>query len=53
QGCRFTKRGIDEAGHVANFVETEQAVLNQDGYLTAHVQIRGSIPVLWASPATL
>jgi hypothetical protein len=50
QGCRFTKRGIDEHGNVANFVETEQILLFPDGKLTAYVQIRGSMPFLWASP---
>jgi len=53
QGCRFTKRGIDADGNVANFVETEQAVLSDDGLLTSHVQIRGSIPVVWSSPVTM
>jgi len=41
QGCRFTKRGIDESGHVANFVETEQILLFADGKVTSYVQIRG------------
>lgn len=42
QGCRFTKRGIDESGHVANFVETEQILLFSDGKITSYVQIRGN-----------
>jgi phosphatidylinositol 4-phosphatase len=50
QGCRFTKRGIDDNGYVANYVETEQILIFPDGKITAFVQIRGSIPVLWASP---
>ncbi|CAN0284612.1 unnamed protein product [Discosporangium mesarthrocarpum] len=60
QGTRFSRRGIDEGGNVANFVETEQArkqpqgaVLHGDGSLTSHVQIRGSIPVFWSSPTNL
>ena len=53
QGCRFTKRGIDESGHVANFVETEQILLFPDGKVTSFVQIRGSIPILWSSPVHL
>lgn len=54
QGCRFTKRGIDENGNCANFVETEQILIFQtDGKLTSFVQVRGSIPVLWASPVLL
>jgi phosphatidylinositol 4-phosphatase len=50
QGCRFTKRGIDENGYVANYVETEQILLFPDGKITSFVQIRGSIPVVWSSP---
>ncbi|ETV76484.1 hypothetical protein H257_09500 [Aphanomyces astaci] len=53
QGTRFTMRGIDSEGNVANFVETEQALLFADGRETSFVQIRGSIPVVWSSPATL
>merc|ERR1711871_1599966 len=49
-GCRFTKRGIDESGNVANFVETEQILLFADGKVTSYVQIRGSIPIIWHSP---
>eukprot|EP01040_Poterioochromonas_malhamensis_P001375 gene1375-1456_t len=50
QGCRFTKRGIDEFGHPANFVETEQILLFPDNRITSYVQIRGSIPLKWTSP---
>lgn len=50
QGCRFTKRGIDDFGNVANFVETEQIAVSPDGKLTSYVQVRGSIPVKWTSP---
>eukprot|EP01041_Mallomonas_annulata_P003091 gene3091-6064_t len=53
QGCRFTKRGVDEYGHVANFVETEQILIFPDGRLTSYVQTRGSIPVVWSSPVHL
>lgn len=53
QGCRFIKRGIDEEGHVANFVETEQIIIYPDGRLSSFVQVRGSIPLKWASPVTL
>ncbi len=45
-GPRFLKRGANEAGEVANEVETEQIVL--DGRrATSFVQIRGSVPGLW------
>lgn len=53
QGCRFTMRGLDEEGHVANFVETEQALLHEDGRQTSFVQVRGSIPLFWASPVCM
>lgn len=49
QGCRFTKRGIDDQGHVANYVETEQILIMKDR-ITSYVQIRGSMPFLWSSP---
>lgn len=50
QGYRFIKRGLDDNGHAANFVETEQILLFKDGRITSYVQIRGSIPVQWCSP---
>ncbi|CAI5741233.1 unnamed protein product [Hyaloperonospora brassicae] len=53
QGMRFTMRGIDDDGNVANFVETEQICLFEDGRQTSFVQIRGSIPVFWSSPASM
>ena len=46
-------RGTDEDGHVANFVETEQALLHEDGRQTSFVQIRGSIPFFWNSPVCM
>ena len=49
-GCRFTKRGIDSDGNVANFAETEQILLFPDGRVSSYVQIRGSIPIIWKSP---
>jgi hypothetical protein len=53
QGTRYTRRGIDSDGNVANFVETEQVLLHQDGQVTSHIQIRGSIPLFWSSPVNL
>ena len=50
QGCRFTKRGVDDQGHVANFAETEQILIFSDGRVSSYVEIRGSIPVKWCSP---
>lgn len=46
-GTRYFSRGIDENGHVSNFVETEQFVIYEDSQLS-YVQTRGSIPVYWA-----
>eukprot|EP00980_Cylindrotheca_fusiformis_P013664 scaffold3515_cov126-Cylindrotheca_fusiformis.AAC.13 len=59
-GTRFTRRGADASGAVANYAETEQVTLvstnkNKNGgvvdKLSSHVQIRGSIPIRWSSPA--
>jgi phosphatidylinositol 3,5-bisphosphate 5-phosphatase len=52
-GTRYMKRGINEHGNVANFVEVEQIVfVNSDQFdvkpqITSFVQIRGSIPLFW------
>ncbi len=40
QGTRYNRRGIDSAGHVANFVETEQVTLFNDGTIASHLQVR-------------
>ncbi|CDS10954.1 hypothetical protein LRAMOSA03219 [Lichtheimia ramosa] len=45
-GTRFNSRGIDDNGHVANFVETE-TVLYSDRICYAFTQTRGSVPVFW------
>jgi hypothetical protein len=57
-GTRFTKRGADAVGAVANYAETEQVCLvvlpaNETTKTTvfSHVQTRGSIPLRWSSPA--
>ncbi|ETS63235.1 hypothetical protein PaG_03022 [Moesziomyces aphidis] len=65
-GLRYQRRGINEAGQVANFVETEQLVYvlrSRAGVASASevvadalsfVQIRGSIPLYWSqSPFSL
>jgi hypothetical protein len=58
-GARYHTRGVDEAGNVANFVETEAVLsVNRSGIrgagpgtagnlCTSFVQVRGSIPVFW------
>ncbi|KAJ1903035.1 Phosphoinositide phosphatase sac1 [Coemansia sp. IMI 209127] len=59
QGTRYFSRGADEDGNVSNFAETEQIVdfvalnastsdPNLAGVQMAYVQVRGSIPLLWA-----
>lgn len=61
-GTRFTRRGVDGSGAVANYAETEQIcfILRDDGgdsdacdlkEVYSHVQTRGSIPLHWSSPA--
>jgi hypothetical protein len=51
-GLRYLRRGIDEHGHTANGVETEQ-ILSDPSWGPTHkiysfVQIRGSIPVFFS-----
>ncbi|VDN06935.1 unnamed protein product [Thelazia callipaeda] len=45
-GVRYLKRGVDENGEVANFVETE-VILAVFGHCLSFVQVRGSVPVFW------
>jgi len=51
-GTRFTTRGADATGAVANYVETEQIVVHRDRW-ASHVQTRGSIPLRWSSPTDI
>jgi hypothetical protein len=53
QGTRFTVRGVDENGNVANFAESEQIVVRRDSSMSAYVQVRGSVPVFWQQCPTL
>ena len=46
-GTRFNARGIDDDGHVANFVESEVIFWSPTGTTFSYVQIRGSIPLFW------
>lgn len=53
-GTRFLRRGINNEGHVANWVEIEQIVdrLNyglqaNQPMISSFVQVRGSIPFFW------
>ena len=57
-GTRFTKRGADASGAVANYAETEQVCLilgrsDKVQQAHSHVQIRGSIPLHWSSPTDI
>ena len=52
-GTRYIKRGIDSYGFVANFVETEQIVINKSTsqdtkpVCSSFLNVRGSAPVYW------
>lgn len=48
-GTRYTRRGLDNQGHAANFVEMEQLVWLQAApeRISSFVQIRGSVPTVW------
>ena len=58
-GTRYRKRGINNCGHVANDVETEQ-IVHDDAtrvhpvgqHYTSFVQVRGSAPVYWSQDST-
>lgn len=55
-GTRYLKRGLNDHGHVANHVETEQIVFESNalskeqrqGCFSSIVQVRGSIPLHWS-----
>lgn len=54
---RYLKRGVNDRGRVANDVETEQIVLDEDagsckGKMSSVVQMRGSIPLFWSQEAS-
>ncbi|KAI9139520.1 SacI homology domain-containing protein [Paraphysoderma sedebokerense] len=54
-GLRYQRRGVDEKGNVANFVETEQIVvmkISDQTHILSHVQIRGSIPIFFSQAAS-
>ncbi|KAI4898046.1 hypothetical protein NFI96_019265 [Prochilodus magdalenae] len=46
-GMRYKRRGVDIAGHVANYVETEQ-LIHVHSHTLSFVQTRGSVPVFWS-----
>lgn len=46
---RYKRRGVDDEGKCANYVETEQLVWYHDHQMS-FVQVRGSVPVYWSQP---
>lgn len=55
-GTRYLKRGISDAGRVANDVELEQIVHEECpgiGALSSFVQVRGSIPIFWTQETSV
>ncbi|KAJ3010129.1 UNVERIFIED_CONTAM: inositol polyphosphate 5-phosphatase [Siphonaria sp. JEL0065] len=47
-GTRFNARGINDEGHVSNFVETEMVLEAVGrGYLASFLLLRGSVAVFW------
>lgn len=48
-GTRYKRRGIDDEGDVANYVETEQ-ILSLRQHQISFTQIRGSVPLFWSQP---
>ncbi|KAM1116862.1 hypothetical protein ACFX15_007055 [Malus domestica] len=56
-GTRYLKRGVNDGGRVANDVETEQIILDEEGgsckgKMSSVVQMRGSIPLFWSQEAS-
>ncbi|XP_032596301.1 phosphatidylinositide phosphatase SAC2 isoform X2 [Drosophila grimshawi] len=48
-GTRYKRRGVDEKGNCANYVETEQ-ILSFRHHQLSFTQVRGSVPVYWSQP---
>ncbi|MCO5589209.1 hypothetical protein L7F22_043175 [Adiantum nelumboides] len=53
-GTRYLKRGVNAKGRVANDVETEQLVSEEEsGQISSIVQHRGSIPLYWSQDTSM
>ncbi|XP_059459748.1 phosphatidylinositol-3-phosphatase SAC1 isoform X1 [Corylus avellana] len=57
QQTSYLKRGVNDRGRVANDVETEQIVIDEEtgsckGRMSSVVQMRGSIPLFWSQEAS-
>ncbi|KAF7490986.1 Phosphatidylinositide phosphatase SAC2 [Sarcoptes scabiei] len=48
-GTRYKKRGLDENGKCANYVETEQ-IFSYGHHTVSFVCVRGSVPLFWSQP---
>ncbi|XP_046667709.1 phosphatidylinositide phosphatase SAC2 isoform X2 [Homalodisca vitripennis] len=48
-GTRYKRRGLDDSGHCANYVETEQ-IISHRHHQVAVTLVRGSVPVYWSQP---
>jgi hypothetical protein len=51
-GTRYNRRGVNDDGYAANFVETEQ-IMEMNNKINSFVIIRGSVPVFWTQYADL
>ncbi|XP_076055462.1 synaptojanin isoform X2 [Oratosquilla oratoria] len=51
-GTRFMVRGVNDNGHVANFVETEQLIHvdSMNNTILSYIQTRGTVPLFWEQP---
>ncbi|KAH8409727.1 hypothetical protein KR222_002853 [Zaprionus bogoriensis] len=47
--CSYKRRGVDEKGNCANYVETEQ-ILSFRHHQLSFTQVRGSVPIYWSQP---
>ena len=53
-GTRYLKRGVSDAGKVANDVEHEQIVFSQAKKIySSYLQVRGSIPTFWTQETSV
>ena len=46
-GTRYKRRGVDEEGKCANYVETEQ-IFQFGSHIVSFVAVRGSVPIYWS-----
>ena len=46
-GPRYLKSGVNDDGYVANEVEVETVIEDEEGHICSHVQVRGSSPGYW------